>query len=85
MPVLNREQQLSWDEKGYVVFRNFFNSEQLDPINDLIDTLWRTRESGVSQSLVTHYFRRKDYLHRFWKIRRHQSGAYYYMKQPMVA
>jgi len=42
-------------------------------------------QGSTRKSLVTHYFRRKDYLHRFWKIRKHQSGAYYYVKQPMVA
>jgi len=56
MQGLNREQQLSWNEKEYVVFRNFFRSEQLDPINDLIDNLWRSREGDVSQSLVTDIF-----------------------------
>jgi len=66
MAVLNGEQQLSWDEKGYLVFRNFFSSAQLDPINDLIDNLWQTRESDVAQSVVTDIFLSTDQEQRLY-------------------
>ncbi len=40
---------------------------------------------STRKALVAHYFRRKDYLHRLWKIRKHQPGAYYYAKRPDIA
>ncbi len=30
------------------------------------------------RSIITHYFRKKDYLHHFWRIVKSQSGGFYY-------
>lgn len=32
------------------------------------------------RSLVTHYFRKQEYLHQFWRLRKHGGG--YYLKRP---
>lgn len=33
------------------------------------------------KSLVSHYFRRKDYLHHLWRIRRFHANGYYYNRR----
>lgn len=33
------------------------------------------------RSLVTHYFRREDYRHHFWRLRRHRPKGYYYRRR----
>lgn len=33
------------------------------------------------KTLVAHYFRAQDYYHRFWRLRRVRSDAYYYSRQ----
>ena len=33
------------------------------------------------RSLVSHYFRRGDYRHHFWRVRRHHPGGYYYRRR----
>jgi len=43
-------------------------------------------ESRRRRSLVTHYFRKQDYLHHFWRIRKSESGGFYFRrKHPPVA
>ncbi len=32
------------------------------------------------KSLVTHYYRKKDYLHRFWQIKKHHSDGYFFKR-----
>lgn len=33
------------------------------------------------RSVVTHYFRKRDYQHHFWRIKRAASGGYYYKRR----
>jgi ectoine hydroxylase-related dioxygenase (phytanoyl-CoA dioxygenase family) len=33
------------------------------------------------RSLVTHYFRRQDYRHHFWRLRRHHANGYFYRRR----
>lgn len=37
--------------------------------------------SQTRRSLVTHYFRREDYRHHFWRLRRHHPEGYFYRRR----
>jgi len=44
-------------------------------------------DQQTRRSLVTHYFRRQDYRHHFWRLRRHHARGYFYRRghQPVDA
>ena len=41
---LSQEQQLAWEDNGYLLLKNFYSPSQIKEINTLVKTLWRDRK-----------------------------------------
>ena len=52
-----------------------WHSQLLHGGTPIVDSSMRRR------SLVTHYFRQRDYRHHLWRVRKHNAGGYYYNRR----
>ena len=41
-----------WDEEGVLVLRNFFDTDQVDAVNDAVDKLWQDRGALVPKIVI---------------------------------
>ncbi|MFT4634341.1 MAG: phytanoyl-CoA hydroxylase [Arenicella sp.] len=56
---LTEEQQLAWQENGYLLLKNFYSSDAINDINSMIDYLWK-RRSKLSAEYVIDIFVETD-------------------------
>ena len=42
----------SWDRDGFILLRNFFDTDKIDRVNQLVDQVWKTRKAPDNQVAI---------------------------------
>jgi len=58
--ILTNEQQQAWDDNGYLLLKNFYSSDTINQINNLIDKLWDRRRSLSAKYVIDIFVETKD-------------------------
>lgn len=56
---LTSVQREAWEDHGFLVLPGFFGAEEIDPVNEYVDRLWRTQRN-VNEPIVLDYLLETD-------------------------
>lgn len=49
---IDKNQHQAWQDQGYLLLKNFYSSQEIDAVNDLIDRLWKDRKKLDAQYVI---------------------------------